>query len=74
MKYIKTVPFWITKFGMVDVSFGIHICWRGRVDFHILTWMISIGNVPIYEFRGKQIAVSNSYHTDKRNPTRAGVP
>lgn len=74
MKYIKTAKFWITDFGYPDMSFGIHICMKGRLDIHFLKWMISIGNVPIYQMGGKNIAVSNSYHKTKKLPMRAGVP
>jgi hypothetical protein len=76
MKYIKTVKFWITNFGYPDVSFGVHICMDKRIDIHFWIWMISIGNVPVYETNkpGELIAVSNSYHKTNKLPLRAGVP
>ncbi len=75
MKYVKTTFIWWTDFGTKDISFGIHICWKGRLDIHFLHGMLSLGNVPIYtDKRGKQFAVSNSHHTDKTKPVRAGVP
>jgi hypothetical protein len=74
MKYIQTKRFWITDFGYPDISFGIHICMDKRIDVHFWTWMISIGNVPIYETNKKLIAVSNSYHKTKKSPVRAGIP
>jgi hypothetical protein len=55
--------FWTPDFGTNDISFGIHICWKGRIDIHIWTGMLSIGNVPVYTNRdGTLIAVSNSFH------------
>lgn len=75
MKYLYQRFFWITFFGIPDVSFGIHICMDFRVDFHLLFWMLSIGNVPIYQLKdGSRIAVSNSYHLTKRGSVRAGNP
>ena len=75
MKYIKTTFIWWTDFGTKDISFGIHICWKGRLDIHILHGMLSLGNVPIYMDReGKEFAVSNSFHKTGKRPFRAGVP
>lgn len=75
MTFSKQTNFWWTHFGTKDVSFGIHICWQGRVDIHILWGMLSIGNVPIYtDKQGRQFAVSNSYHLDNTQPLRAGTP
>lgn len=76
MKFHSIKPFWFTHFGTSDVSLGVHVCWGGRVDLHILTFMLSFGRVPIYEDRkGRKFAASNSYHTDatKRAPFRAGA-
>ncbi len=75
MKYVKTVLFHLTDFGVPDISLGVHLCMKGRIDFHVFTFMLSIGKVPIYEDKnGKKIAVSNSWHTDKSKPVRAGIP
>lgn len=75
MRFIGISYLWLTRFGTADVSLGIHICWKGRIDFHFLWWMVSLGIVPIYEGRdGKRFAVSNSYHSTKRGPLRAGNP
>ena len=74
MKFQKTAKFWITDFGYPDISFGIHICMDKRIDIHFWTWMISIGNVPIYETNKGLIAVSNSYHKTKKGPVRACIP
>lgn len=74
MKFQTISPCWVTTFPTNDISFGLHICWKGRIDVHFLIFMISIGNVPIYKRNGKFIAVSNSYHTDKTKPVRAGTP
>lgn len=88
MQYERTTWFWITDFKGADLSLGIHLCWKGRIDFHILRWMISIGRVPLYrQFRwkdgiwnrGEVFACSNSYHVadQKRKDKmaiRAGVP
>ncbi len=71
--------------GWPDISFGVHICMKGRVDIHFLKWILSIGVVPIYEFHyfkeGRIYAASNSYHAamekSKGNSNRnfrAGVP
>ena len=84
MKFIGYKWLWLTKdFGTKDISFGIHICWKGRIDIHFWTSMLSIGRVPIYMYADrcgewKTIAVGNSYHKDKLNyrrncrPIRAG--
>lgn len=81
MEFYKIKIFWVTNFGLPDLSFGVHICVRGRLDIHAFIWMISIGNVPIYKNRnGKLFAASNSYHSDMvkngktKNVFRAGVP
>ncbi len=76
------VPIWWTDFGTKDISLGIHICWKGRVDFHILTGMLSLGRIPLYDNNGKEFALSNSFHEStnkrdyikKRKPFRAGNP
>jgi hypothetical protein len=74
MKFIKISKFWITDFSWPDISFGIHICMDGRIDIHFLKWMISIGNVPIYEDKkGCLFAVANSYHSGKSKRMRAGT-
>lgn len=67
---------WTSDFGTNDISFGVHICWEGRIDIHFWKGMLSLGRVPIYEnhTHGKFVAVSNSYHNDKSKPSRAGVP
>jgi hypothetical protein len=79
--------FWITNFAtedMKDVSLGVHVCWDGRVDIHIGTYMLSLGKVPIYFFRTyahtdegikliheEKIAYNNSSHKRKlANKTR----
>ncbi len=74
MKFSKIKRFWITNFGMPDISFGIHICMDKRIDIHFLWYMISFGRVPIYEEKGKLFAASNSYHTGRSKRLRAGVP
>jgi hypothetical protein len=53
----------------------MYIYWKGRVDIHFLCGMLSLGRVPIYKIHtGKLIAVSNSYHRDKKKSIRAGIP
>ncbi len=74
MKFKKIARLWITDYGSPDISFGIHICMDKRIDIHFWTWMISIGNVPIYETKGEEFAASNSYHKTKKGALRAGVP
>ena len=70
MKFSRITWFWVTDFGWPDLSFGIHFCMAGRIDIHILKWMISIGVVPLYiNRREKEYAVSNSFHE-----TKAGNP
>lgn len=75
MRFSHLSWFWVTHFKGPDLSLGIHVCMRGRLDFHFLFWMFSFGRVPIYVDRqGKKFAVSNSYHETKKGPLRAGVP
>lgn len=86
MKFVGFKWLWLTRsFGTKDVSFGIHICWKGRIDIHFWTGMLSIGRVPIYMYVNHSnewvsVAVGNSYHEDRlngsrnRRPIRAGVP
>lgn len=80
MTFNHIARIWWTDFGTKDISFGIHICWDGRIDLHIWTGMLSLGVVPIYEKRDmlgkKLLAVSNSFHKDitKTSRMRAGVP
>lgn len=78
MKFVRTTFIWLTSFGWPDVSFGLHWCWKGRLDIHFLIWMLSIGNVPLYRNQdNKLFAVSNSFHTaqdKRRHALRAGVP
>ncbi len=75
MKYYKTVFFWHTDFKTYDISLGIHICWSGRIDLHILNRMISFGNIPLYKTqKGDIIAVSNSWHNTKKGNIRVGTP
>lgn len=75
MEFVKMAKYWRTTFLGNDVSLGIHICWAGRIDFHIGRSMFSFGRVPIYKTRqGHVFAASNSYHIDKTKPFRAGVP
>lgn len=75
MTFYKFRKIWWTNFQTHDISFGMHICWKGRVDIHFLCGMLSLGRVPIYKtHNGKLIAVSNSYHSDKKKPFRAGIP
>lgn len=83
MKYLYTAPIYLTRFPGGDISLGLHLCWKGRIDLHIGVWMLSIGNVPIYQDRDhKSIAVSNSFHkwatrkrpVEQRPALRAGVP
>lgn len=78
----RTTWLWWSSFGTWDISLGLHLCWRGRLDLHIGTGMLSVGRVPLYSkgSHGKEFAVSNSFHTDMRQrntssrPVRAGVP
>ena len=75
MKFFKIAHIHWTDFKTRDISFGIHICWAGRIDFHIGTGMLSIGNVPLYKDNKKSIfAVSNSFHNTRKLPIRAGTP
>ena len=75
MNFHSMECFWVTNFGLPDISLGIHVCMAGRIDLHIGWYMISIGKVPIYKDRnGKLIAVANSYHKTKRMPIRASNP
>lgn len=76
MKFLKIVRwYWTPSFGTNDISFGIHICWKGRLDFHIWKGMLSIGNIPLYQNKdGYVYAVSNSFHEKNNFPVRAGVP
>lgn len=71
MKWIH----WTKDFGTNDISFGIHICWKGRIDIHVLFGMLSIGRVPMYRNlkTGLVFAVSNSFHKTKKPPYRAGT-
>ena len=74
MTFYKWTNLKWTNFGTKDISFGIHVCWKGRIDIHIWTGMMSVGNIPLYKTReGRIIAVSNSYHEDRNKPIRAGV-
>jgi hypothetical protein len=59
--------FWVDYLSIRHgISLGIHLDWLGgRLDFHLGPWIVSVGRIPIYEFRGKRIAVSASYHRDK---------
>ncbi len=84
-KFSHIAPIWYTHFGW-DVSLGIHICWKGRIDIHFLFGMLSLGYVPIYERARKKFAASNSFHEavqrrfmekikkTKLPEMRAGVP
>ena len=76
MNFYTIKPFWLTRFPGADISFGIHICWAGRLDLHLLNFMLSFGVVPIYEDKkGRRFAVANSFHTTKgKTPLRAGTP
>lgn len=74
MKFSRIKYFHITDFGYPDISFGIHICLKGRIDIHILKYMISIGNVPMYADKKGEFAVSNSYHSTKIGSLRSGIP
>jgi len=75
MKFLRFQFFWITNLGWPDISFGIHICMKGRVDIHFLKWMLSFGNVPIYQNRiGRKFAASNSFHEYQSKEFRAGNP
>jgi hypothetical protein len=75
MTFTRRANIWWTNFQTKDISFGIHICWQGRVDIHFLCGMLSMGNVPIYtDKQGRQFAVSNSFHTNKAKPIRTGTP
>lgn len=82
-------PIWVDVMPGKDMSFGLHICWKGRVDLHIFNLIISVGLVPVYsslykisgnqdEF-GKKFASSNSFHNSYKakkaySSFRAGVP
>lgn len=62
MKFIEYRKFWVDDLGWPDVSLGLHLCMKGRVDIHIFKWIISIGIVPIYkDNRGRLFAASNSF-------------
>lgn len=76
MKFSHMSKFWVTDFGWPDVSFGVHICTKGRVDVHFLKWMFSFGKVPVYQdAKDKRFAAANSFHDQKvRNAVRAGTP
>lgn len=67
---------WTPDFGTNDISFGLHICWDGRIDIHFWKGMLSLGRVPIYSLApdGRLVAVANSYHKDRRKNIRAGTP
>lgn len=77
-KFYGIYPLWVDVMPGKDVSLGIHICWRGRIDFHIFNLIIAIGYVPVYSavygpYRAaesertysKKYATSNSYHIAK---------
>lgn len=75
MKFLYFRWIWLTDLGWPDVSFGVHICLDGRVDFHFLKWILSIGKVPVYQTKdGRRLAASNSYHQNKSAAFRAGNP
>jgi hypothetical protein len=76
MKFDHIARFWWTDFGTNDISFGIHVCWDGRIDLHIWTGMLSLGIVPIYRCQrtNNSMAVSNSFHLDNTKRLRAGIP
>lgn len=72
ISFVKIVPFWVDDLGWPDVSLGVHICWKGRIDFHFLKWIISIGKVPIYNVGKKRCACSNSFHEHYMKKVRRG--
>lgn len=75
MKFLYFRWFWITDFESMDTSVGFHICWKGRIDLHLLWWMLSFGRVPIFQTRsGRKFAASNSFYEDRKQEPRAGVP
>lgn len=75
MKFLYFRKFWVTDLGWPDISFGIHICMKGRVDLHLLKWMFSFGKVPIYRNKiGRTFAASNSFHENQASELRAGNP
>jgi hypothetical protein len=76
MKFIKNTIFWITVFPGADISLGIHLCWHGLIDLHLLNFMVSVGRIPIYKDKnGRCFAVANSFHlTRGKTPLRAGTP
>jgi len=66
---------WTTKYDGWDLSFGVHLCWKGRIDIHLGVWMYSFGRVPIFETKtGRRFAASNSFYEDQKSELRAGVP
>jgi len=74
MKFLYLRKFWITDMGWPDISFGLHICMSGRVDFHFLKWILSVGAVPIYQGRNSPFAASNSFHEKRSTEPRTGQP
>lgn len=74
-KFLYFRLLWLTDMGWPDISFGLHICMSGRVDFHFLKWILSVGRVPIYQMKnGKRFAASNSYYENRSKEFRAGTP
>lgn len=74
MKFHHIARFWITDFRWPDVSFGIHLCLDGRIDFHFLKWMVSIGRIPVYSNpKGDLYAVSNSFHNKTSKSVRGSA-
>ncbi len=82
-------PIWVDVMPGKDISFGIHMCWEGRVDLHLFNIIIAIGLVPVYSTlykgannyteTGKKFASSNSFHKSYKARRslpyfRSGVP
>lgn len=77
-KFHGIYPVWVDVMPGKDISLGIHICWKGRLDIHLFNLIIAIGYVPVYSAvfgeygspraartYGKRYATSNSYHAAK---------
>jgi hypothetical protein len=69
MTFVRYAKIWIDDLGRPDISFGFHICWKGRIDLHFMWWIISFGKVPIYEHNKKHFAASNSFDEKYRKRT-----
>ena len=70
--FVRYSKYHIDDLGWPDISFGMHLCMRGRIDIHFLKWIISLGKVPIYTNGRSEFASSNSY--DERVKIRSNKP